>query len=127
MNESFVSEVEYCIEHSSDKVNLYDYESRYGKINIKYNIEIEARDWGVKSIIITAPEQVLNLDLELQSLKDDEDIVYKSFKINLKNIEIENPTTFGQINPTELSLTLKDIKHINEHESECDATGILIF
>ena len=127
MNESFISQVEYSIDYDSVKIEGYDYESRYGKVDVKYNVEIELRDWGVKSIMLSAPSQILNLELELQSLSDDEDIVYKSFKINLTDIKIENPEIFGQINPQEINLTLKNLRKINEEHFEVDASAVLVF
>ena len=43
------------------------------------------------------------------------------------DIEIENPETFGQINPQEINLTLKNLRKINEEHFEVDASAVLVF
>lgn len=124
--EKYTATIDFYIEHDSVKMpDASEFESRKGQMAVDYHIDIEARDYGIKSIILMAMEQKKQVELEVIPAGK-EDPEYVSMEINLQNIEIENPSHFGSISPKEIEITLTEI--VKEGDNyKAQAKGLLKF
>ena len=108
--EKYNANVEFWIQHDSVKFpEGHEYESRKGHMNIAYNIEIEGREYGIKSIIIFATQQKRTVEVEVLH-PDKEDTELVTVDIDILNFEVENPDRFGSISPKEMELTITSIE-----------------
>lgn len=97
------------------EVNIED-ETRncYGKTTIKWNIELEARGWGIKGIWASVPEQEIFSWIKVRA---DDDIEEIRTSYILDNVKVENVVSgeYGFICPQTLIVT-KDNKFILDFE-----------
>ena len=70
-----------------DIFGLSDVNADDCKAEVKWNFELEMREWGVKSVLVTVPEQIIEIEGEYYS---DEDEEYCSFtkKVRLAEVEV---------------------------------------
>jgi hypothetical protein len=85
MNNEFKTQVDLDLQ--LERTDNYDIETK--KINLRWNLELELRQYGVKSVIITVPEQFLRLDINVWG--DDTD-TYEEMKLTIKDVEIVRDT-----------------------------------
>ncbi len=71
-----------------------------GVAEIEWGVEIEVRSWGVKSLILFAPDQ--RLVCAYTSQDENGDDVKRTFEGDLQDIQIEAPAGFGMIFPRTL-------------------------
>jgi hypothetical protein len=69
------------------------------KFNLRWNLELEMRDYGVKSFIITVPEQTVTIDVTVWG--EDGDTV-EPLTLEIKNVCIEHSGRLDQIVPSHL-------------------------
>jgi len=124
--EKYTATVDFYIEYDSVKLpDGADFESRKGSMSIDYQIDIEARDYGIKGIILMAMDQTKLVEIEVIPA-DKEDTEYVSMEISLENIEVENPSHFGSICPKDIEITLTEIVQDGE-KYKAKAKGLLKF
>ena len=80
-----------------DRTDNHDIETK--KMNILWNLEFETRQYGLRSFIITVPDQQITLSVNVWG--DDED-THEDVTLDIKDVVIEEPTTFGSIFPKSL-------------------------
>lgn len=124
----FNAEVDVEIDYDSQVPEGFEYESRNSNAKIKYRLNLEMREWGVKNFIFTMPTQELSLSIDLMSQESED---YESFTFNLKleDMDIESPEDLGSgdIAPSTLTLTISDLVKIDDSTYEAKATGTLSF
>ena len=126
MSYDFKTKVEVSIDYDSVKPKGYSYESRRSEAQIAYRMDLELREWGLKNIIFTMPEQEISCYVELQK-DDQEDYESYLFKIKLEDKNIESPEdiSFGDISPNELNIEIKEIIQIDNFIFEAKGKAIL--
>jgi hypothetical protein len=71
-----------------------------GGVDISFSIEFEHRDWGIKSVLISVPDQAPTVQVEIWS---DEDTYTEARQLKLTNIQVDtSEAAFGQITPKRL-------------------------
>lgn len=63
-----------------------NFEIETKKMNLRWNAEFEMRSYGVKSVIITVPDQQVSLDIRVWG--DDED-TFETLTLDIKDVIIE--------------------------------------
>ena len=85
------------------KINIHDIEVNINeKAHIKWNIEFEMRDWGIKYIYFDCPNQKINIYGEIEDTETEKKYSIDE-DVEIKDVEITKPDKFsGQITPNEL-------------------------
>lgn len=124
----FKTKVKVEVSYDSEKPEGFEYDSREDHANIEYFVSIDMREWGIKDISTYASAQDVELNLQLQSNKDEDSEEY-TFKIEIEeiNVETDDVSLNSGVCPKELTLDLKDIKKIGPKLFTASAKGILIF
>lgn len=125
---NFENQVNVEIDYNSVKPQGFDYESRYTKVKIKYNIDIEYRSWGIKGISILAPDQKIHIELELLP-EDQEDSQSYTFEVDLSDIKVEADRQFhlyDDIYPQDIQIKIIEIKAKDKHSFTAKATAVLV-
>ncbi|HBI01187.1 MAG TPA: hypothetical protein DDY18_06140 [Flavobacterium sp.] len=79
--------------------NLNNYDLVTKEVEVNWNLEFEMRDSGVKSFIITVPEQKINVDINVWGEQEDEQ---KTLTFKLDNVKIEKNEGREMIIPSSL-------------------------
>jgi len=66
-----------------DRKDNYSIETE--KLHVKWNVEFEMRSFGIKSVIVTVPEQTI--DVEVRVWGDDDD-TFEQISFDLKDVEV---------------------------------------
>lgn len=69
-------------------------------VNLRWNLELEMRQYGVKSFIVTVPDQTFTVSLNIWG--DDED-TEKEIVIDVKDVLVENDSDLNSLVPHTLS------------------------
>lgn len=109
--ETFITNVSVDISYSSVKPQGFDYESHSSKTRVKYQMDMELREWGIKDLSFSAPRQTLAMDIELLA-KDQEDSEEFSMEIDLETINVEGPDSLKGLCPGEIEIEIKSITKV---------------
>jgi hypothetical protein len=129
MDNLYKTQVNLEIDYKSVKSEEFDWESRhYKNINIKYEINLEYKNWGINGISCSLLDQELELEAEVM-FHNKEESEYISLKIKVENTEVEHQKTFsnGVICPSELEVKLNSITKVSDGKYVAIAKGKLIF
>lgn len=85
MNNEFKTQVDLDLQF--DRADNYDIETK--KVNLRWNLEFEVRQYGIKSLIFGVPEQSFTIELNVWG--DDEDTP-ESVQLTVKDVEIVRDT-----------------------------------
>ena len=97
MNNDFKTQID--LDLLIDRNDNYDIETK--KFNLRWNVEFEVRQYGIKSVNITVPEQKIELDICVWG--DNED-TYETLTLDIKDVVIERNTEgFDNLVPQSLS------------------------
>lgn len=79
--------------------------------NILYNIELDLKDWGIKSILLYAPAQKLEFYLNMYQSDLDESSFPVKFIIDVQKIEIDKSDAnfVSSIQPKKMELKLSEL------------------
>ena len=109
---SFVCPVNFPYFNSNDAIALglvdkpEDFEIvRTKKVNLKWELEFEMRDYGIKAMYVTVPDQEFDIEYEV-IVNQEGDTETKQAKIKVKNVKVEyNSESFrGVLFPYELDV-----------------------
>jgi hypothetical protein len=67
-----------------DRTDNYEIETL--TMNLRWNLELECKNYGVRSIIITVPEQQCGLSVRVWG---DDDDTYEDVTLDVKDVEID--------------------------------------
>jgi hypothetical protein len=73
-----------------------DFEGKTGKANIKWEVWIEYRKWGIKSISVFVPDQTVEAHLSYYDEKTAEE-ESQDLKMEIKDVECDDPISWGMI------------------------------
>lgn len=80
-----------------DRKDNYDIETT--KMNLRWNLELEMRQYGIKSFIITVPDQTVTIDLNVWN--DDND-TQEQITLEIKDVVVELSGGSDQLIPSSL-------------------------
>lgn len=80
-----------------DRNDNYDVLTKH--INLRWDLEFEMRQYGVKSFIITVPDQSITIDLNIWG---DDDDTQEELKFDIKDVLIERSSTSDSLFPKSL-------------------------
>lgn len=85
------------IDITLDRKDNHDIETK--KVNLRWDLELEMRQYGVKSFIITVPDQKINLSVNVWGEDDDS---HEDVTLEVKDVLVEQPTNLSQLIPSSL-------------------------
>lgn len=68
-------------------------------VNLRWNAELEMRSYGIKSVIITVPDQTITLDVNVWG---DEDDTQEELTLDIKDVLIEHNGSLETLIPSSL-------------------------
>ena len=80
-----------------DRKDNYDIETK--KINLRWNLELEMRQYGVKDFIITVPDQTVTIDLNVWGEDTD---TQEQVTLEIKDVLVERASQSSQLIPNSL-------------------------
>lgn len=72
------------------------------KVNIRWNLEFDMRSYGVKDMVITVPDQKINVSLTLWG---DEEDTYKEITLDVKDVIVERDFVYSSLMPSSLEFS----------------------
>ena len=91
--ENFKTQVDLDI--SLDGYDNHDVETK--KVTIRWDLELEMRNFGIKSFIVTVPEQKINVSLNIW---DDNEDFGKDLVLDVKDVIVERNGNSDQLIPS---------------------------
>jgi hypothetical protein len=82
---------------SLDRAGNYDVVTEH--VNLRWDLEIEMRQYGIKSFIITVPDQTISVDLNVWG---DEEDHQEEIKMEIKDVVVERNGDFDGLVPRSL-------------------------
>lgn len=74
-----------------------NFEIETKNMNLRWNLDLEMREYGIKSFIITVPDQTLNVTLRIWGEEEDS---FEELTLELKDVTIEkNEGELGSLVP----------------------------
>ena len=117
---SFTTEVK--VDYMPSLVNHdRDIELITKRVSLKWNLELELREYGVKSFLITVPEQVIELEFEENIYDENDDIVDVKYFTEKFTVKHDANTDF---NVPEMSEQM--FSHLYPHEIEIYKSSITV-
>lgn len=127
MELNFNTKVDVEIDYDSVSIPDFDYESRDSSAEVKYNVAIETKSWGISGISYYGIKQEITCHINLMNKKTEEDDSFL-FKIDLTDIETEGPEDFsGDICASNLAITLTEVVKIDDYTFKAKGTAVLSF
>lgn len=130
MREFFTVKVDVEIDPGSANPLGFDFESHSTKTTLRYGIDMELREWGIKGFHFFVPEQDLNFLIEVL----DRDSNTHSFECRVKlkecSVDLDRINPNSDLSPEVLNLKLKNMRTLPVKrgvELEADGLGELIF
>lgn len=131
--DDFTCKVDVEIDYDSESPKNYKLDGGKFEHHVKYIIDIEPKSWGLSSINIQVPVQIIYGSLDIifldSQINPDEDSKRVPVKINLNNCTVDCPDFISRngFSPSKLVLKLSNFKYTDAHDFECDASGVLDF
>lgn len=95
---------EFTTEVDINIIGSHNIQSGGGKTKIKWKLELEMREYGIKSFIITVPDQVVTSDVWRYNEETDEEYA-ETETIELKDVDVElDNNVLDQLFPIRLEL-----------------------
>lgn len=74
------------------------YSVMYGqKVSLNWSLGMEAKTWGIKGLTLFVPNQSVSIELE-----SEESMENMTIEVELKDLKVEEPETFGAIFPKQI-------------------------
>lgn len=127
MEFNFTSKVAIGIDYDSVEPKGLAYESRDSEAEVKYNVAIETRPWGIKSISFYGIKQEVSCYVELLD-KETEETESFLFKIDLEDISTEGPSDFSEeACPNSLDITISEVEQLPDNTFKAKGKATLSF
>ena len=96
---------EFTTEVDIDIIGSHNIQSGGGKTKIKWKLELEMREYGIKSFIITVPDQVVTSDVWRYNEETDEEY-QEEVSVELKDVKIDTGSMSGlyELSPCKLEV-----------------------
>lgn len=78
-----------------------------GPASLNYSVELETRPWGIKSIDLRVPDQMLIFNIEYYDELDNEALLMTA-NVQIENVVVEGAGDYNCLFPRTLKLTLID-------------------
>lgn len=95
------------------KINPMDLDVKIKDFDLNWRVSFDTRQWGIKGIYVTCPDQEVSLEIEVDYFDEDNDkdldiTLVKSLKIKDVDVELENKVDFNSdISPEKLDFSKK--------------------
>ena len=95
------------------------------KSRVSWNLDIEARDWGIKTIIFYCPDQKIEFEIELES--ESGDSTYATLEVSIKDIDTNDVDKISDLYLDSLEIKLNKIEQVSKDRYKAEATGYANF
>lgn len=82
----------------------YDYEVATPQVNVKFEINIDYKTWGIQDISVSIPEQTETITVVIKDINDNEE--YIQVPINIHQLKNDMSSTDRTVTITEISLKM---------------------